>query len=60
MQQKMINYKEDGMSNLKYELVDVEIKNNCKIINVKFRSDNESIPVETKQDMQQPKNSNLT
>jgi hypothetical protein len=31
-----------------------------KIINVKFRSDNESIPVETKQDMQQPKNSNLT
>ena len=36
MQQKKINYKEDGMSNLKYELVDVEIKNNCKIINVKL------------------------
>ena len=31
-----------------------------KVINVKFRSDNESIPVEIKQDMEQPKNSNLT
>jgi hypothetical protein len=37
MQQNKINYKEDGMSNLKYELVDVQMfTNNCKMINVKL------------------------
>jgi hypothetical protein len=37
MQQNKINYKEDGMSNLKYELVDMQMfTNNCKMINVKL------------------------
>jgi hypothetical protein len=37
MQQNKINYKEDGMSNLKYELVNIEMyTDNCKLINVKL------------------------
>ena len=37
MQQNKINYKEDGMSNLNYELVNIEMfTDNCKLINVKL------------------------
>jgi hypothetical protein len=37
MQQKKIDYKNDGMSNLKYELINVEmISENCEMINVKL------------------------
>jgi hypothetical protein len=37
MQQRKINYKEDGMSNLKYDLVNIETyADNCKLINVKL------------------------
>ena len=37
MQQNKINYKEDGISNLKYELIDIEMfTDNCKLINVKL------------------------
>jgi hypothetical protein len=37
MQQRKINYKEDGMSNLKYELVNIETyADKCKLINVKL------------------------
>lgn len=37
MQQNKVNYKEDGISNLKYELVNIEMyTDNCKLINVKL------------------------
>ena len=37
MQQGKIKYKEDGLSTLKYELVNIEmLGDNCKIINVKL------------------------
>jgi hypothetical protein len=37
MQQGLINYKEDGINNLQYELVNLEkISYNCNIINVKL------------------------
>jgi hypothetical protein len=37
MQQGKINYKEDGMSNLKYELINTEmVIDNCLMINVKL------------------------
>ena len=37
MQQNKVKYKEDGISNLKYELINIEMyTNNCKLINVKL------------------------
>jgi len=36
MQQGKIDYKNDGISNLKYQLKDVYYNNNVKIINVEL------------------------
>ena len=37
MQQNKVKYKEDGISNLKYELVNIEMyTDKCKLINVKL------------------------
>ena len=44
MQQQKINYKEDGISQLKYELVSKEeISENCFMINVKLQLEKSKI-----------------